>query len=104
MPPRAQDTSERRPTLPASPELLPEFFWLKSDLVRISHQFVCNFYFLGACDSSIQTVFTLVNSLMPKGPSSRPKPDCFTPPKGTRGSEATILLMNTMPASSPSMN
>ena len=37
---------------------------------------------------------------MPTRPSSRPCPECLTPPKGMRGSEATILLMKTMPASS----
>jgi hypothetical protein len=38
----------------------------------------------------IQTVLVFVNSRMPYGPSSRPWPEAFTPPKGTRGSLATI--------------
>src|SRR6266513_1614709 len=36
---------------------------------------------------------------MPAAPSSRPKPERFTPPNGRRGSEATIALMKTIPLS-----
>src|SRR5262249_484987 len=43
----------------------------------------------------IQIVFVFVNSRMPVAPSSRPKPERFTPPNGKRGSEATIALMKT---------
>src|ERR1700739_3693803 len=49
--------------------------------------------------SRIQTVLVFVNSRMPYGPSSRPWPEAFTPPKGTRGSLATIWLMKTIPDS-----
>jgi hypothetical protein len=36
------------------------------------------------------------NSRIPYALNSRPYPDRFTPPKGRRGSEATIPLMNTI--------
>ena len=44
-------------------------------------------------------VFTLTNSRMPCAPSSRPYPDRLMPPNGSRGSEATMPLTNTAPAS-----
>src|SRR5438552_6935942 len=47
----------------------------------------------------IQIVFVFVNSRIPAAPSSRPKPERLTPPNGKRGSEATIALMKTIPAS-----
>jgi hypothetical protein len=40
---------------------------------------------------------------MPYTPSSRPNPECFVPPNGTRGSDATIAFTNTWPESMPSM-
>ena len=46
----------------------------------------------------------LVNSRMPLTLNSRPWPERLTPPKGMRGSDATIWLMKTMPASSSLMN
>src|SRR6266478_4700526 len=49
--------------------------------------------------SSIHTVLMFVNSRMPCAPNSRPCPDHFTPPKGIRGSEATIRFMKTIPDS-----
>src|ERR1700751_988702 len=52
----------------------------------------------------IQTVLVFVNSRMQYGPSSRPWPEAFTPPKGTRGSLATIWLMKTIPDSRSLMN
>src|SRR5207247_3043640 len=48
----------------------------------------------------IQIVFAFVNSRIPTAPSSRPKPERFTPPNGRRGSEATIALMKTIPVRS----
>ena len=39
----------------------------------------------------------LVNSVAPASPSSRPYPDCLTPPNGSRGSEAVLALMNRAP-------
>ena len=39
------------------------------------------------------------NSLMPNSDSSRPKPDALTPPNGSRGSDLTMPLMKTEPAS-----
>src|SRR4029434_2914459 len=39
---------------------------------------------------------------MPNLPSSRPKPDRFTPPNGSSTPSAPTALMNTMPASSRS--
>src|SRR6267378_1546794 len=53
---------------------------------------------------STHTVLIFVNSRIPQAPNSRPWPDHFTPPNGIRGSEATIRLMNTIPASSSLMN
>src|SRR5438477_10493989 len=47
----------------------------------------------------IQIVFAFINSRMPAAPSSRPKPECLTPPNGRRGSDATIALMKTIPVS-----
>ena len=52
----------------------------------------------------IQTVLMFTNSRMPKSASSRPYPECFTPPNGRRGSDATMPLMKTDPASISSMN
>src|SRR5229473_2193101 len=46
-----------------------------------------------------QTSLGLVSSNAPGAPSSRPIPEAFTPPKGARGSEWTMSLMNTIPAS-----
>src|SRR4051794_10474615 len=43
--------------------------------------------------------FLLTNSCMPNRPSSRPKPDDFTPPKGSSTPSAPTALMKTMPAS-----
>ena len=43
--------------------------------------------------------FVCKNSWMPSKPPSRPRPDCFTPPKGAAGSEITPLLMATIPDS-----
>ncbi len=40
-----------------------------------------------------------MNSRIPNGPSSRPQPLRFTPPKGRRGSDATIPLTKTAPDS-----
>src|SRR5437773_11273723 len=37
-----------------------------------------------------QTVWMLVNSLIPYSDSSRPSPDLLTPPKGSRASDATM--------------
>src|SRR5665647_572571 len=45
--------------------------------------------------SPIHTVFMLVNSRMPNSDSSRPYPLFLTPPKGSRGSEATMPLTKT---------
>ncbi len=45
-----------------------------------------------------------MNSRIPCSASSRPWPENFTPPKGSRGSEATILFRKTMPASSSLIN
>src|SRR5947207_2950942 len=50
----------------------------------------------------IQTVWMLVNSLIPYDDSSRPYPERFTPPNGRRASDATMPLMNTRPASTRS--
>ena len=47
----------------------------------------------------IQTVFTLTNSRIPKPESSRPNPESLTPPNGSLGSDLTIPLTNTEPAS-----
>jgi len=44
------------------------------------------------------TVFILTNSLIPWIASSLPKPECLVPPKGNRGSDFTIPLMNTAPS------
>jgi hypothetical protein len=46
---------------------------------------------------AIHTVFMFVNSRMPTAPNSRPKPERFTPPNGTLGSDATMVLKNTIP-------
>ena len=43
--------------------------------------------------------FLLTNSSMPNLPSSRPKPDRFTPPNGSSAPSAPTALTNTMPAS-----
>src|SRR6266481_2306107 len=59
---------------------------------RHEHQFKLGGY-------EIQIVFVFVNSRVPAAPSSRPKPERFTPPNGRRGSEATIALMKTIPLS-----
>src|ERR1043165_272271 len=48
----------------------------------------------------IQIVFAFVNSRIPAAPSSRPNPERFTPPKGRRGSDATIDFIKTIPESS----
>src|SRR5581483_5410837 len=53
----------------------------------------------GGAGGPIQIVLTFTNSWMPKSLSSRPNPLRFTPPKGSRGSDATSPLMNTDPAS-----
>src|SRR5579859_950161 len=50
------------------------------------------------------TVLIFMNSRIPFSASSRPCPEYFTPPKGSRGSDATILFRKTMPASSSLMN
>src|SRR5271168_1191373 len=50
-----------------------------------------------------QTVFIFVNSRIPLIDNSRPWPERFTPPKGTRGSDATIWLIKTIPASNSLM-
>src|SRR2546430_15129556 len=47
----------------------------------------------------IQIVFVFVNSRIPAAPSSRPKPERFTPPNGKRGSEATIPVMKNISVS-----
>src|SRR5262250_1807425 len=73
-----------------------------SDHSTTSH--FCLQVLLSPYPCSIHTDFIFVNSLIPTAPSSRPCPDHFTPPKGIRGSEATIRLMKTMPASSSLMN
>src|SRR5208337_1431519 len=52
----------------------------------------------------IQTVLMFTNSRIPCTASSRPWPEYFTPPKGKRGSDATILFKKTIPASSSLMN
>jgi hypothetical protein len=49
--------------------------------------------------SARQTVFTFVNSRMPAADNSRPQPDAFTPPNGSRASDFTAPLTNTQPAS-----
>src|SRR5271169_4088839 len=54
--------------------------------------------FIQLC-SFIQTVLMLTNSRIPCTLSSRPNPEFFTPPNGRRGSDATIPLINTAPAS-----
>src|SRR6266481_2843647 len=59
---------------------------------RHEHQFKLGGY-------EIQIVFVFVNSRVPAAPSSRPKPERFTPPNGRRGSDATIALMKTIPLS-----
>src|ERR1700685_3407337 len=46
------------------------------------------------------TVLIFVNSLIPLLDNSRLCPERFAPPKETRGSDATIWLMNAIPASS----
>ena len=53
--------------------------------------------------SPIHTDFRLQNSRIPCADSSRPYPDCFTPPKGSSGNEVVIPFTNTAPASKPSM-
>src|SRR5437870_8134643 len=53
---------------------------------------------------SIQIVLMFVNSRIPWTPNSLPCPDHLTPPNGSLGSEATMRLMNTIPASSSLMN
>src|ERR1700683_1460436 len=45
-----------------------------------------------------------MNSRIPNIASSRPWPERFTPPKGSRGSDATMRLMKTIPDSRPLMN
>ncbi len=52
--------------------------------------------------SLIQTVLMLTNSRIPNSLNSLPYPDCFTPPKGSRGSEAVIPFTNTIPESNSS--
>src|SRR5262249_53258447 len=52
----------------------------------------------GRLAHATQTALTLTNSRMPWIESSRPKPECLTPPKGSRGSLLTIPLMKTAPA------
>ena len=47
----------------------------------------------------IQTVWMLTNSRIPNSESSRPYPERLTPPKGSLGSEATMPLIKTCPAS-----
>jgi iron complex outermembrane receptor protein len=68
--------------------------WSFLDLVNLS----------GRASQEIQIVFVFVNSRIPAEPSSRPKPERFTPPNGRRGSDATIALMKTIPASSSDAN
>ena len=41
-----------------------------------------------------RTVFTFTNSRIPCSPDSRPQPDRFTAPKGSRASDATIPLID----------
>ncbi len=48
---------------------------------------------------TVRISFLLTNSSMPKRPSSRPKPDRFTPPKGSSTPSAPTALTKTMPAS-----
>src|SRR5215470_328978 len=78
------------------------------DMVKLSDHnttpYSCRQALLSLYPHSIQTVFIFVNSLMPTAPSSRPCPDHFTPPNGIRGSEATMRLINTIPASSSLIN
>src|ERR1700686_696922 len=52
----------------------------------------------------IHTVFIFLNSRIPLMLNSRPWPELFTPPKGTRGSDATIWLIKTIPASNSLIN
>src|SRR6266852_8486335 len=53
--------------------------------------------------SPIQTVFQLTNSRIPITSSSRPWPLDLMPPKGRRGSDFTMPLMNTWPACNSSV-
>src|SRR5437016_4300560 len=53
---------------------------------------------------AIQIVLAFMNSRMPAAPSSRPKPERFTPPNGNRGSDADIALMKTIPDSNSDAN
>jgi hypothetical protein len=48
------------------------------------------------------TYFVSRYSSMPSWPPSRPKPDCFTPPKGAEAFETMPWFRPTMPVSSPS--
>src|SRR5438874_13010156 len=59
---------------------------------------------LGRRSQAIQIVFVFTNSRIPAAPSSLPNPERFTPPKGNLGSEATIALTKTIPASSSDTN
>src|SRR5205823_12941971 len=59
---------------------------------------------LGRRSQAIQFVFVFTNSRIPAAPSSLPNPERFTPPNGNLGSEATIPLTKTIPASSSDAN
>src|SRR5438067_3316137 len=59
---------------------------------------------LGLRSQAIQIVFLFTNSRIPAAPSSLPNPERFTPPNGNLGSEATIALTKTVPASSSDAN
>ena len=48
---------------------------------------------------TVRISFLLTNSSMPKRPSSRPKPERFTPPNGSSTPSAPTPLTKTMPAS-----
>jgi putative MFS transporter len=50
-----------------------------------------------------QIVLRFVNSRMPAAASSRPKPECLIPPKGSSGYETVIPLTKTAPAPSAAM-
>src|SRR5439155_22961302 len=48
------------------------------------------------------TYFVSRYSSIPSRPPSRPKPDCFTPPKGAAGFDTIPWLSPTIPVSRPS--